>query len=76
MANCSPTSPGPGGRKSNAANAHGASHSVASDSAHNQIYVPVASTAFAAGMTGLCAHRGGTDSLGCIAVFGIVGSDP
>jgi hypothetical protein len=75
--NCPATAPGPGGvGKANAANAHGTNHSLAADSAHNQIYLPVASTAFATGMTGLCALGGGTDSLGCIAVFQTVGADP
>jgi hypothetical protein len=74
--NCAATNPGPlGVGTAGVANAHGAGHSVAADSAHNQIYVPVASTAFATGMTGLCAQGGGTDSLGCIAVFQTVGSD-
>jgi hypothetical protein len=77
LANCAATSPGPGGvGKANAANAHGAAHSVASDRVHNQIYVPIASTGFAAGMTGLCAQGGGVDANGCIAVFQTVGSDP
>jgi hypothetical protein len=77
LATCSPTNPGPGGvGKSNAANTHGAAHSVAADPVHNQIYVPIASNAFATGMTGLCAQGGGVDANGCIAVFQTVGSDP
>ena len=64
LANCAPLNP------------HGAGHSVAADSAHNQIYMPIASTAFATGMTGLCAQGGGVDANGCIAVFVPVGSDP
>jgi hypothetical protein len=75
--NCAAANPGPGGvGKAGVANAHGAAHSVAADSAHNQIYVPIASTAFATGMTGLCAQGGGVDANGCIAVFQTVGSDP
>jgi hypothetical protein len=75
--NCTPTSPGPGGvGKANAANTHGTNHSVAADPVHNQIYLPVASTAFATGMTGICAAGGGVDSSGCIAVYQTVGSDP
>jgi hypothetical protein len=58
------------------ANTHGANHSVAADSAHNQVYMLIASTAFAPGMTGICAQGGGVDANGCIAVFQIVGSDP
>jgi hypothetical protein len=40
-------------------------HSVAADSITNQIYVPIPSTATA----GVCGSGGGTDSLGCIAVY-------
>jgi hypothetical protein len=77
LATCAATNPGPGGvGKANASNAHGTSHSVAADPGHNQIYLPVASTAFATGMTGLCAQGGGVDANGCIAVFQTVGSDP
>jgi hypothetical protein len=50
---------------------------VAADATHNQIYVPIASTAFT-GQTvpGVCAAGGGVDATGCIAVYGIVGTDP
>jgi hypothetical protein len=64
LGNCAPLNP------------HGTAHSVAADSAHNQIYVPIPSTAFATGMTGVCAQGGGVDANGCIAVFVPVGSDP
>ncbi|HMA74739.1 MAG TPA: hypothetical protein VKP67_25095 [Xanthobacteraceae bacterium] len=81
LANCPAGSPGPGrvGITTAAnANPHGANHSVAADSAHNQVYVPIASTAVATGMTGICgtAGFGGSDVNGCIAVFSIVGTDP
>jgi len=78
LANCTATSPGPGGvGTAGKTNTHGTSHSVAADSGHNQIYVPVASTAVAAGMTGLCSTIiPNQDSLGCIAVFQTVGSGP
>jgi hypothetical protein len=81
LANCSATNPGPGSKPndskpirvpSGATNTHGAGHSVAADSAHNQIYVPIASTA---GGT-VCSSGGGQDANGCIAVFQTVGSDP
>jgi hypothetical protein len=75
--NCAATAPGPlGVGKAGVANAHGGNHSVAADPAHNQIYIPIASTAVAAGMTGICAQGGGVDANGCIAVFQTVGSDP
>jgi len=77
LANCPKGSPGPGGvGTTTVANTHGTNHSVAADSAHNQIYLPVASTAFQTGMTGLCAQGGGVDANGCIAVFQTVGADP
>jgi hypothetical protein len=77
LANCAANNPGPGGvGRAGVANAHGANHSVAADSAHNQIYMPIASTAVAPGMRGLCAQGGGSDTNGCIAVFTPVGSDP
>jgi hypothetical protein len=77
LANCPPGSPGPlGVGKTTVNNSHGANHSVAADSAHNQVYMPIASTAFQTGMTGICAQGGGVDANGCIAVFQIVGSDP
>jgi hypothetical protein len=57
-------------------NSHGGAHSVAADSANNQIYVPIPSNAFATGMQGLCTAGGGDDAHGCIAVFTPVGSDP
>jgi hypothetical protein len=43
----------------------GNAHSVAADPERNQVYVPIPSTATA----GVCSSAGGTDSLGCIAVF-------
>jgi hypothetical protein len=77
--NCTPTSPGAGGTS----NIHGGSHSVAADPIHNQIYVPIASTAWKAPATGVCSGRlsngspaGGNDLAGCIAVFAPSGSDP
>jgi hypothetical protein len=77
LTTCAPTNPGPGGiGKANASNPHGNNHSVAADPAHNQVYFPVASNAFAPGMTGLCAQGGGTDANGCIAVFQTIGTDP
>jgi len=75
--NCAASNPGPGGvGKAGVPNAHGAAHSVAADPVHNQIYVPIASTAVTAPQVGLCTQGGGSDALGCIAVFQIVGSDP
>jgi hypothetical protein len=73
LANCAATDFGAGGQ----ANPHGTNHSVAADATHNQIYVPIASTAFT-GQTvpGVCAAGGGVDANGCIAVYGVVGSDP
>jgi hypothetical protein len=69
--------PGPNGVGTAAnPNPHGGNHSVAVDPVHNQIYVPIASTAFATGMTGICAAGGGVDANGCIAVFTPTGSDP
>jgi hypothetical protein len=77
LANCAAGNPGPGGvGKAGVANPHGANHSVAADSEHNQIYMPIASTAVAPGMQGICAQGGGVDANGCIAVFTPVGSDP
>jgi hypothetical protein len=77
LTTCAPTSPGPGGLgKANASNPHGNAHSLAVDTAHNQIYVPIPSNAVAAGMTGICAQGGGVDANGCIAVFQTVGADP
>ncbi len=77
LANCTATSPGPlGVGFAGVANTHGAAHSVAADSVHNQIYVPIPSTAFAAGMTGVCSAGGGSDANGCIAVYSTVGTDP
>ena len=52
-----------------AANPHGTNHSVAADSVHTQIYVPIASTAFNSGTTGPCTTGGGSDANGCIAVY-------
>jgi hypothetical protein len=53
------------------ASPHGTAHSVAADPTFNYIYMPIPSTA---GGT-ICSNAGGTDSLGCIAVFTSVGSD-
>jgi hypothetical protein len=44
---------------------HGAAHSVAADPVLNQVYVPIPSTA---GLN-VCSNAGGSDALGCIAVF-------
>ena len=73
LANCAATDFGAGGQ----ANPHGTNHSVAADSTHNQIYVPIASTAFT-GQTvpGICTAGGGADANGCVAVYQIVGTDP
>lgn len=73
LANCAATDFGAGGQ----ANPHGTNHSVAADATHNQIYVPIASTAFT-GQTvpGVCSSGGGSDALGCIAVYQVVGTDP
>jgi hypothetical protein len=71
--NCAATDFGAGGQ----ANPHGGNHSVAADPTHNQIYVPIASTAFTGqSVPGVCAAGGGSDALGCVAVYTIVGSDP
>jgi hypothetical protein len=80
-ATCSLTNPGPKGiGKAGVNNTRGTAHSVAADPAHNQIYVPIASTAIAAGqgVNGVCNQGGGSDANGCIAVFQIVGvgTDP
>jgi hypothetical protein len=73
LANCAATDFGASGQ----ANPHGTNHSVAADSAHNQIYVPIASTAFT-GQTvpGVCAAGGGVDANGCVAVYVTSGTDP
>jgi hypothetical protein len=73
LANCAATDFGASGQ----ANPHGTNHSVGTDPIHNQIYVPIASTAFT-GQTapGVCAAGGGVDANGCIAVYQITGSDP
>ena len=73
LANCAATDFGAGGQ----ANPHGTNHSVAADATHNQIYVPIASTAFT-GQTvpGVCSSGGGADANGCVAVYQVVGSDP
>jgi hypothetical protein len=71
--NCTATSFGAGGQ----ANPHGTNHSVMADPVHNQIYVPISSTAFTGqSLPGLCSQGGGSDANGCIAVFQTVGSDP
>ena len=69
---CTGTTFGAGGQ----ANTHGTNHSVAADPVHNQIYVPIASTAFTAPATGPCSAGGGSDTNGCIAVYATQGSDP
>jgi hypothetical protein len=69
---CTGTTFGAGGQ----ANTHGTNHSVAADPVHNQIYVPIASTAFTAPATGPCSAGGGSDANGCIAVYATQGSDP
>jgi hypothetical protein len=75
--NCPVGAPGPGGVGTvTVANLHGTNHSVAADSVHNYIYIPIASTAFATGMTGPCTAGGGLDANGCIAVYNTVGTDP
>jgi hypothetical protein len=53
-------------------NPHGTAHSVAADPVFNQVYMPIPSTA---GGT-ICSGAGGTDSLGCIAVFTAPMDDP
>jgi hypothetical protein len=76
LANCAGTDFGAAGQ----ANPHGTNHSVAADSAHNQIYVPIASTAFTGqSVNGVCQSLvggGGVDANGCIAVYQVTGSDP
>jgi hypothetical protein len=73
LANCAATDFGAGGQ----ANPHGTNHSVAADSVHNQIYVPIASTAFTGQQVpATCSTGGGADANGCIAVYQTVGSDP
>jgi hypothetical protein len=73
LANCAATDFGAGGQ----ANPHGTNHSVIADPVHNQVFVPIASTAFT-GQTvpGVCSSGGGSDTTGCIAVYQITGSDP
>ena len=74
--NCPASAPGPGGvATAGVDNLHGTNHSVAADSVHNYIYIPIASTAFATGMTGVCTAGGGLDANGCIAVYHTVGTD-
>jgi hypothetical protein len=71
--NCTGTTFGAGGQ----ANTHGTNHSVMADPIHNQIYVPIASTAFTGqSVPAICSTGGGSDANGCIAVFQTVGSDP
>ncbi len=71
--NCTATTFGAGGQ----ANPHGTNHSVMADPVHNQIYVPIASTAFTGqSVPGICSSGGGSDANGCIAVYQTVGSDP
>jgi hypothetical protein len=73
LANCAGTDFGAGGQ----ANPHGTNHSVMADPIHNQIYVPIASTAFTGqSVPAICTTGGGLDANGCIAVFQTVGSDP
>ena len=73
LANCAATDFGAGGQ----ANPHGTNHSVMADPAHNQIYVPIASTAFTGqSLPAICTTGGGVDANGCIAVYQVTGSDP
>jgi hypothetical protein len=73
LANCAATDFGAGGQ----ANPHGTNHSVMADPVHNQIYVPIASTAFTGqSVPAICSTGGGSDANGCIAVYQTVGSDP
>ena len=61
LANCAATDFGAGGQ----ANPHGTNHSVMADPVHNQIYVPIASTAFTGqSVPAICTSGGGT-STGC-----------
>ncbi len=70
---CAATDFGAGGQ----ANPHGTNHSVMADSVHNQIYVPIASTAFTGqSVPAICTTGGGVDANGCIAVYQVTGSDP
>lgn len=50
---------------------HGTAHSVAADPVMNQVYVPIPSTAGG----NVCSSAGGSDTLGCIAVFTSSGRD-
>ena len=73
LANCAATDFGAGGQ----ANPHGTNHSVIADPVHNQIYLPVASTAFTGQQVpAICTTGGGSDANGCIAVYQVTGSDP
>jgi hypothetical protein len=73
LASCAGTDFGAGGQ----ANPHGTDHSVAADPIHNQIYVPIASTAFTGQQVpAICTTGGGVDANGCIAVFQVTGFDP
>ena len=73
LANCAATDFGAGGQ----ANPHGTNHSVMADPVHNQIYVPIASTAFTGqSVPAICTTGGGVDANGCIAVYQVTGSDP
>ena len=73
LANCAATDFGAGGQ----ANTHGTNHSVMADPVHNQIYVPIASTAFTGqSVPAICTTGGGVDANGCVAVYQVTGSDP
>ena len=73
LANCAATDFGALGQ----ANPHGTNHSVAADAVHNQVFVPIASTAFTGQIpAAICTTGGGVDANGCIAVYQAVGSDP
>ena len=73
LANCAATDFGAGGQ----ANPHGTNHSLIADPVHNQIYVPISSTAFTGqSLPAICTTGGGVDANGCIAVYQVTGSDP
>jgi hypothetical protein len=59
------------GIKSTATTPRGGNHSVAADPVLNQVYVPIASNS---GST-ICGTLGGSNTVGCIAVFTATGDD-
>ncbi len=59
------------GIKSTATTPRGGNHSVAADPVLNQVYVPIASNS---GST-ICGSLGGSNTVGCIAVFTATGDD-